>query len=484
MKHKSTVSLLAALFLAAMSVFLYTCEKEESEPSVSVADISSLEKKDQGSEKWLEDFWKEEVPSAVSSKEKKEHALLEETPSSEKESCGSDEEKESDPVLNTRPWDKNNRYTVSDLQDGHQLFQCKIISGDHAGALLRQWLSNEEAEEVIQKSKKTYALSEIRAGHTFSVKRNSENKVTSIFYDIDDESRLVVKREGEDFKARVEKFEYEISLEHVKGTIESSLFESVEKAGGKSILALKLGIVFEHQINFVNDIHPGDIFELIVEKKYLGGTFRKYGTIVAARFTTGGKTYEAYRFKDSKGHMSYFDEKGRSLKTAFLKAPLNFTRVSSSYSLRRMHPVFHKVRPHLGVDYAAPTGTPVRALGSGVVSFKGWKGGYGNTLIIRHPNGVETQYAHLSRFARNIGKGVRVDQGRVVAYVGSTGISTGPHLDFRVKKNGKFVNPNTLSGARSHPVTKSEMPKFQRIMEESRAYMDGKRALSEYGKNG
>ena len=382
---------------------------------------------------------------------------------------------------NAVPWEKNDRYMVSDSGCGTRMFRSTVREGDSAGALLRHWMDSNEAEMAIRSAENDYPLSRIRVGQLFSVEQSTEDeKVNTVFYDIDEESCLVIEREDEGFRSYVQVHEMDTRLEKVQGTIDSSLFETMADIGESANLAVQLASVFEHQINFVNEIQEGDTFEFLVEKKYMDEKFRRYGRIIAARFMNAGKTYEAYLFKDEKGHSRYFDENGASLQTSFLKAPLDFTRISSGYTHKRLHPVFHKVRPHLGVDYAAPTGTPVKSLGDGVVTFRGWQRGYGNTVIIRHANGVETQYAHLSRFAKSLKKGIKVDKGQVVAYVGATGTATGPHLDFRVKKNGKFVNPSTLSGTRTQPVSKTLKAEFQNTVDVARAFLDGQRSLAEY----
>ena len=379
------------------------------------------------------------------------------------------------------PWEKNDRYMVSDSGCGTRMFRSTVQEGDSAGALLRHWMDSNDAEMAIRSAEEDYPLSRIRVGQLFSVEQSTEDeRVNTVFYDIDEESCLVIEREEDGFRSYVQIHEMDTRLEKVQGTIDSSLFETMADIGESANLAVKLASVFEHQINFVNEIQEGDTFEFLVEKKYMDEEFRRYGRIIAARFVNAGKTYEAYLFNDGKGHFRYFDEDGASLQTSFLKAPLDFTRISSGYTHKRMHPVFHKVRPHLGVDYAAPTGTPVKSLGDGIVTFRGWQRGYGNTVIIRHANGVETQYAHLSRFAKSLKKGSKVDKGQVVAYVGATGTATGPHLDFRVKKNGKFVNPSTLSGTRTQPVPQTLKAEFKNTVDEARAFLNGHKSLAEY----
>ena len=378
------------------------------------------------------------------------------------------------------PWDQDPRYMVEDSGCGTQMFRSAIRSGDSAGALFRRWLDNNETDQAVRAASSVYSMTKIMPGRLFSVERDKETeRANRFFYDIDEESRLVIERSADGFTARVDVFEFDTKLVKVSGVISSSLFEAMADAGESANLAVRLADVFSHQINFVNEVQEGDTFEMVVEKKYLGDEFRRYGDIVAARFVNDGETFEAFRFQDKNGRVHYFAADGSSLETEFLKAPLNFTRVSSGYTMHRRHPIFGKVRPHQGVDYAAPRGTPVKALGAGTVKFKGWKNGYGNTLVIRHGGGVETQYAHLSRFATSLKVGQKVDQGEVVAFVGATGTATGPHLDFRVMKNGKFVHPDSLSGARSAPVSKAERARFKQTVAHARSLLDSEAAVAE-----
>ncbi len=378
------------------------------------------------------------------------------------------------------PWEEDERYMVEDSGCGTQVFRSAIRSGDNAGALFLKWLNANETDQAVKAASAVFSLNRLIPGHLFSVERDKESgSANRFFYDINEESRLVVERTEDGFTARVDVFEFDTKLVRVSGVIHSSLFEAMADAGESANLAVELAEVFSHQINFVNEVQDGDTFEMVVEKKYLGDDFRRYGNIIAARFVNDGTTFEAFRFVDKSGTAHYFAADGSSLETEFLKAPLNFTRVSSGYTMHRKHPIFGKVRPHQGVDYAAPRGTPVKALGVGKVTFKGWKGGYGNTLVIRHSGGIETQYAHLSRFASSLKVGQKVDQGEVVAFVGATGTATGPHLDFRVMKNGKFVNPDTLSGARSAPVSKAEKASFMQTVASARSLLDSDVAVAE-----
>lgn len=237
----------------------------------------------------------------------------------------------------------------------------------------------------------------------------------------------------------------------VNGTITSSLWSTMKEVGSDPLLAIKLSDVYAWQIDFF-DVKEGDSFSAIYNEAFIDDTVAlSISSIEAAIFTHQGKTYNAIPFMQD-SVQEYYDEKGKSLRKAFLKAPLDFFRITSKYTNARFHPILKHYRAHHGIDYAAPSGTPVKSIGSGVVIAKGFQGGGGNFLKIRHNSAYSTTYMHLSRFARGIRIGSTVQQGEVVAYVGSTGLSTGPHLDFRVYKNGQPINPLHVEAPPSKPV--------------------------------
>ncbi len=378
------------------------------------------------------------------------------------------------------PWDADPRYMVEDSGCGTKMFRSVVRSGDSAGELLMKWLDSNELSQVVHDSGDVYSFDKVMPGHMFTVEYDTrEEKAVRFSYEIDDERRLIIERENGVFSVRIDFFELETKIIRVSGVIRSSLFESMSEAGESAQLAVKLAEVFSHQINFVSDVQNGDSFELVVEKKYLENSFRRYGHIRAARFWCDGKLFEAFLYSDNKGNIHYFSADGTSLETEFLKAPLNFTKVTSGYTMKRRHPVFGRIRPHQGVDYAAPHGTPVKALGDGTVSFKGWKKGYGNTLVLKHGNGIETQYAHLSRFASSLHIGQKVKQGEIVAFVGATGTATGPHLDFRVIKDGRFIDPSSLSGTRVFALPVEKRKDFMDQVASLRALLDSNAAVAE-----
>lgn len=245
----------------------------------------------------------------------------------------------------------------------------------------------------------------------------------------------------------------------VAGTVSGNLFESVEALGERPQLVLDFAEMFAWDFDFAADSQPGDRFRMLVEKVFTGDLFVKYGRILAAEYENEGTVHTGIYFKEKEGG-GYYTPAGESLRRAFLKSPLEFTRISSGYSRSRRHPILGGVRPHLAVDYAAPSGTPVWAVAEGSVEFAGWSAGNGNTVILRHRANFKTMYNHLSRFGRGIRTGATVRQRQAIGYVGSTGLSTGPHLDYRVIKDGSFVNPLKQTYLPGNPVSHSARHAF------------------------
>lgn len=271
-----------------------------------------------------------------------------------------------------------------------------------------------------------------------------------------------VVREGGELRTTVEPLQFNCIVKSIQGEIKSSLWESMIELCESPELIMKFTEVFEWEIDFLTEPRGGDTFRLIFEEYHRDGNFIKYGDILAAEYNLGNQIHQAVLYQNPEGRKGYFDPTGKSVRKAFLKSPLNYRRISSRFSYRRFHPIFKRFRPHLGVDYAAPVGTPVVASGDGVVTFTGWKRGFGKIVEIRHSNGFITSYGHLSRFARGIRKGKQVKQKDLIGYVGSTGVSTGPHLDYRVKANGRYVNPLRMVAPPIHPVKEEYLADFQR----------------------
>ena len=225
----------------------------------------------------------------------------------------------------------------------------------------------------------------------------------------------------------------------VEGEIRASLYEAMNAAGEKDPLTISFAEILAWEIDFYQDLREGDLFKVLVEKIYKGDQFIQYGTIRGVEFEQGGKIIRGIWYQGD-----YYNEEGISLRKAFLKAPLRFDRISSRFSGARRHPILGGVRPHYGVDYAAPVGTPIWAVADGTVVSVGWNGGFGRQVVLRHVNGYKTYYGHLSRYGSGIRRGVRVKQKQIIGYVGTTGLSTGPHLDYRLGKSGRFRNRLSL----------------------------------------
>jgi murein DD-endopeptidase MepM/ murein hydrolase activator NlpD len=255
-------------------------------------------------------------------------------------------------------------------------------------------------------------------------------------------------------------------LVKVEGEIRSSLYEAINAAGEKDPLALAFAEILAWEIDFYQDLREGDRFKVLVEKIYKGDQFIQYGIIHGVEYEQGGEIIRGIRYRND-----YYSEKGTSLRKPFLRAPLRFDRISSRFSGARKHPILGGMRPHYGVDYAAPVGTPVWAVADGTVVSVGWNGGFGKQVIVRHMNGYRSYYGHLSRYGTGIRKGVEVTQKQVIGYVGSTGLSTGPHLDYRITKDDRFKNPLKEVFPSSYPIEGGDWEAFEKRKEEIVAIM-------------
>jgi murein DD-endopeptidase MepM/ murein hydrolase activator NlpD len=331
--------------------------------------------------------------------------------------------------------------------------------------LLKYNFSRQEAHRLVDETRPVYNLNRVMAGNSFLIEFAAE-EFASLRYEINDEEYLVVRREDERYVAERFKYDFEIRVEEFYGQIEGSLWKTLVSQGEDSSLVLQLIDILQWDVPFTQ-IQPGDSFKLIVEKKYRDGRFIKYGRIEAVEFRRGAKSFYAFLFEDPQsGKAQYYDNQGNSIRKAFLKVPFHFNpRITSSFTNSRLHPILKKRRPHLGVDFGAPTGTPVLASASGKVIFAGTLGGYGKTVKISHAGGMITSYGHLSKI--NVRNGQAVAQMDMIGRVGSTGLSTGPHLDYRVQDGkGRFVNPmNLVSLPSEHPIDSRYAEQFKQVRE-------------------
>jgi len=290
--------------------------------------------------------------------------------------------------------------------------------------------------DLIVSELKPYVDFNTIKGGTYRVITGVEGEFVKFLFEKSPTEVYEVEKGPQGYVAKQKEVLLERYLVKVEGEIRSSLFDAMDAVGEKDLLTISFAEILAWEIDFYKDIKKGDRFKVLVEKIYKGDEFIGYGTIYAVEYQGGEKVVRGIRYRDD-----YYDEKAASLKKAFLKTPLEFNRISSRFSQRRRHPILGGVRPHYGIDYAAPTGTPVWAVADGTVVSVGWNGGFGKHVTVRHMNGYKSYYGHLSRYGPGIRKGMRVTQKQIIGYVGSTGLSTGPHLDYRITRDGRFRNP-------------------------------------------
>jgi murein DD-endopeptidase MepM/ murein hydrolase activator NlpD len=343
----------------------------------------------------------------------------------------------------------------------------KLPSGENfAAALERFGLTSQEAGEATAAAQRAFNLRQLRAGNTLVVGRSVVGELREINYKIDPDRMLHIVPATEGFSAEVEAIPSHVEVSAVSGRLEDSLFNAVEDVGESAEVAMRLAQIFGYDLDFYTDPRKGDTFSIVLEKKrYSNGETAGYGSILAAEYDNDGKKYQALLFHDDQGHAAYYTADGKSLQKAFLRSPLKFAApVTSHFSKARFHPILKIYRPHLGTDYAAPTGTPVQTIGSGRVEFSGRKGGDGNMVKIAHAQGYETLYLHLSRILVHVGQHVEI--GKTIGLVGMTGLATGPHLDFRISQKGQFLNFEKLGLPPSEPVSKENWPEFASLRQQ------------------
>ena len=306
------------------------------------------------------------------------------------------------------------------------------------------------------------SLDFLKPGDAIKVTHN-DGEIKELTRKVSETKTLKVVRQDAGFAVQMIDNPVQTRIRTASATIDSSLFQAAEAAHISDVVAMKLANVFAWDIDFVLDIREGDHFTAVYEQIYQDGKYLRDGEVLAAEFVNSGKVYRAVRYVADSGSTSYYTPQGLPMRKAFLRAPVEFSRVSSGFNPHRMHPILNRIRGHMGTDYAAPTGTPVHAAGEGRVSFAGQRGGYGNALVLAHSNNVSTLYGHMSRFARNIRVGTHVQQGEVIGYVGMTGLATGPHLHYEYLVNGIHKNPQTVPLAGAEPLHADALEKFRHL---------------------
>ncbi len=324
-----------------------------------------------------------------------------------------------------------------------------------------QGFSGAEIERLKADVKPVFNLNMIIAGRRLRFISDSEGVLRSIEYDLDELRYLVITRDGAGFKAEAKPYPFEVRTEFIWGTVEDNVISAFAKRGETDVLALTMTDLFAWDIDFYTELRRGDTFRMVYEKRYLEGKFAGYGDVLAAEFVNRGRAFQAYRFEypDTR-KADYFDREAKSVRKEFLRSPIPYAAVTSGFSYSRFHPILKVYTAHLGIDLGAREGTPVHATADGVVLSAGPNGGAGNMIHLRHKNNYETMYLHLSRIL--VAPGERVEGGKVIGLVGSTGEATGPHLDYRIKQGGIFVNPLAAKFAPVSPLRPEFKAEFDR----------------------
>jgi murein DD-endopeptidase MepM/ murein hydrolase activator NlpD len=346
--------------------------------------------------------------------------------------------------------------------------ESKIGKNQNFTAALQQaGFNSSDASAITTASQRVFNLRQVRAGNAMTINRSAAGELRELNYRIDlDRMLTIVPAPEGKFSAEVKPVPSKTEVSTVTGQINDSLFKAVAQSGESPELAMRLAQIFAYDLDFYTDPRKGDTFRMVLEKKkYADGRTAGYGKILAAEYDNKDKKYQALLFHDEAGHPGYYSADGKSLQRAFLHSPLKFSAtVTSHFSKSRYHPILKLFRPHMGTDYGAPVGTPVQTIGAGRVEFAGRKGGEGNMVQIAHSDGYETMYLHLSRMF--VHQGERVEIGKTIGLVGSTGLSTGPHLDFRILQRGQYKNFEKLGLPPSDPIAKKNWSEFTLVRQQ------------------
>lgn len=328
--------------------------------------------------------------------------------------------------------------------------------------LRAQDVTGPEIQQIVTAAKPHYNLAKIRPGIRYALEfDDSPNpQLKSIAFRFSGLESLIVKKDATGWVAEKKVEEVELKTATFYGTVETSLWESALKANMDGLLIAELAEIFAWQVDFAREVRVGDRWRLSVEQKFVRGRPLGWGSILSAEYQNAGQSFVGILFRVDGEDLGYFAPDGSSLRRMFLKSPISYGRITSGFSRKRFHPILKVNRPHMGVDYAAPTGTPVKAVGDGRVSFSGWSGGGGNVVKIRHNSMYETAYKHLSGYGKNIRNGTQVKQGQVIGYVGNTGLSTAPHLHFEFFQAGRYVDPVGKKFPSAEPVPANLMSSF------------------------
>lgn len=382
-------------------------------------------------------------------------------------------------VIDTNPSESNienlptdEKKTIAANDDKDQWETIKVKPKDTLGKIFaRQGYSNKELHKILEAAPEKNNLKTLQPGQTLKLKVAEDKQIQGLTLEIAPGNSIIVSRKDDNFVVEYKQLPLEKQMAFGKGKIQNSLFGSAKNAGLDSKLVNQMVEIFGWNINFALDLKPNDTFRILFEEKYLDGERIETGNILAAEIVNKGKKHQAVRYTDKAGNTSYYSPDGYGMHLAFLRYPVTFTRISSGFG-NRHHPILHKLRKHNGVDYSAPTGTPVQATGDAKVIFVGNRRGYGKVVELKHGARYSTLYAHLSRFAKNLRSGSAVKQGQVIGYVGQTGLATGPHLHYEFRVDGIHRDPLTVALPKKNPIADQNKPHFVAHVKEMLRLMD------------
>jgi len=372
-------------------------------------------------------------------------------------------------TLDVTPEEKKPAASIEKIRPGESLYSILSVKG----------LTPADIDSIVRQLKGSFSVHGFLPGHSYETQLNGNGSLQRFSYFPDRATAIHIERQNGTggFFVRCEVREYATRIETLEGTLSGTLSQAL-RSKGRSTLLVGMKNLFSSRINFSSDITPGTKYRILFEEKWLGDEFVTTGKILAVELLLKNRTYRAYHFADAKGKSGYFDESGNAFeRTAMFTSPCSYSRISSGFGFR-VHPLFRTRHFHGGIDMAASSGTPVHAVADGKIIFRGRKGGAGNMVTLAHSGGYHTQYLHLSRFSGKAGYSTKIRQGEIIGYVGSTGSSTGPHLDFRMIRNGKPINPiAALGSAASSTVARAEKGHFLAAVSAMKAQLDKSRIL-------
>lgn len=358
---------------------------------------------------------------------------------------------------------------------GHR--EVTVTKGDTLSTLFEKvGLPATSVHEILASDKQAKQFSQLKHGQKLEFELTPDGQLNNLHTKVSDLETITLTKGPKGFTFNRVITKPVVRSAYVHGVINSSLSQSAARAGLSHSLTMDMANIFGYDIDFAQDIRQGDEFDVIYEQKVANGKVVGTGNILSARFTNRGKTYTAVRYTNKQGSSSYYTADGNSMRKAFIRTPVDFARISSRFSMGRKHPILNKIRAHKGVDYAAPRGTPIKAAGDGKVLLAGRRGGYGNTVIIQHGNTYRTLYGHMQGFAKGVKTGGSVKQGQVIGYIGTTGLSTGPHLHYEFQVNGVHVDPLGQKLPMADPIAKAERARFLQQSQPLMARMEQEKA--------